>query len=132
MTYNLKKIIEEPIYKSEGERKISKFLKSSNIIFYYENPTLVKEDNKLRIFYPDFTLPEFGNVLIEYFGVRGDQDYINGTIRKKKIYSNGYDMIPVYPKTLKGNWKKYIVYSIDDILKRKYDYCRKMFKNCIA
>ena len=72
-------------YKSAGGRRIAEFLTRKNIAFIYEKPLTVVNENQVRIFYPDYTLHDFGTI-IEYFGINGNPDYIAGTNRKIDIY----------------------------------------------
>ena len=65
MNQNLEEMVErkkKPIFKSEGERRIAYFLDTNLIKYQYESGLLVNAaDEKTRIWYPDFYLPEFGS-----------------------------------------------------------------------
>lgn len=105
-------------YRSDGEYKIGSLLSSYSLPFVYENPTLVIDDGKQRIWYPDFSV--YGAIIIEYFGLQGDPDYDNGIEHKKKVYDeNQMDMIPVYPSHFEGEWQKYILGSIKTTLENR-------------
>ena len=108
-------------YKSKGEKMIADFLNELEIKFVYEKPFMIKDpEDNLRIVYPDFWLSEFG-IIIEYFGMEGNESYDVITKRKKEMYKKDYlEMIPVYPVTLKKNWKEYIKKKIFEINENKF------------
>lgn len=108
-------------FKSRGERKIAYFLEDNNIQYHYEQGLLVHSgDQKPRIWYPDFYLPEFG-MYIEYYGIVGDPDYDKGVTAKESAYSRmGLDVVPVYPYMFAKNWKKYLVNKIEDRIQKQY------------
>ena len=118
MTTTLENRIENK-YKSKGEKTIAKLLNQYGIKFEYEPDIYLKEENKRYIWHPDFFLPEY-QTIIEYFGIRGDDNYANGTKRKKKLYyQNHYNLIPVYPETLKKNYQTYILKNLHNYQKNK-------------
>lgn len=116
-------------YKSEGERNIAEFLVNKKIGFKYERPVLVLDENKPRIFYPDFFIPEFA-LYLEYFGINGNGDYNKRTIHKEEIYKkNRIDIIPIYPEHLKHNLSSYIGKSIKGTLDKRLIQYRLKFPN---
>jgi len=109
-------------YKSEGERRIASFLGQLEIPFQYEKPLAVVDKDKTKIWYPDFTLTDYGMVLVEYFGVNGSEDYRRRTLHKMKVYeANGLDVIPVYPQDFKKDWKGQLMSGIYGILERRIE-----------
>jgi hypothetical protein len=111
---------EHPNLKSEGERRIAYFLETNSIKYNYEPGLLINSDEKPRIWYPDFYLPEFG-AYIEYFGLVGRQNYDKGIKRKETMYSKtGLAVIPVYPWTFSGNWQEYIMEELERITIGRY------------
>jgi hypothetical protein len=116
------KIKKEP-YKSEGERKIAQFLKNTGIQFIYEEPTLIKDKDKVKIWYPDFTLPQY-HIIIEYYGINGKPEYTDAVRHKQKAYEeNQLDVIPIYPEHLQNNYQDRIIRNINQILyKRIYQF----------
>lgn len=111
-------------YKSKGEEAIAQILTKYNIKFVYEHPLLIKEqkDNdteKLRIWYPDFWLPKY-SIIIEYFGMENNPDYDKGKKAKWEAYKKlDIDCIPVYPKTIQGNLKSYLLVKIKTLINDK-------------
>ena len=110
-----------PEFKSEGERRIAYFLDGNSIRYQYEAGVLVNSvDDKPRIWYPDFHLPEFGTY-IEYFGLAGQQDYDRGIKKKEKVYSEmGLSIIPVYPWMFTENWQGYIMKKLEQTTSQRY------------
>ena len=104
-------------YRSKAEAMIASFLDERRLSYEYEKPTAVVDDRgAVRIWYPDFTLLEYG-VLVEYFGVVDDCDYDRGIEKRIEVYRrNGYPLIDLYPSTLKENWRGYLLSSVDNVL----------------
>ena len=114
------KLREHPNLKFEGERRIAYFLEGNSIKYHYEPGLLINSDEKPRIWYPDFYLPEFG-AYIEYFGLVGRQNYDEGIKRKESLYSEaGLAVIPVYPWTFSENWEGYIMNELERITIHRY------------
>ena len=77
-------------------------------------------ENKPRIWYPDFYLPEFGTY-IEYYGLKGKRNYDSGIKRKETTYAKmGLDVIPIYPWTFSEDWKGYIMKGIKQGVALRY------------
>jgi hypothetical protein len=108
-------------FKSEGERRIAYFLDANSIKYQYEQGILVNSnDEKLRIWYPDFYLPEFGTY-IEYYGLAGQKDYDQGIKVKQTAYSKiGMEVVSVYPWMFSENWQDYIMNELERSTIRKY------------
>jgi len=124
MKQNLEDMVEKkkgPFFKSEGERRIGYFLDTNSIKYQYESGLLVNAaDEKTRIWYPDFYLPEFGSY-IEYYGLVGRKNYDRGIKTKELIYSKmGLDVTPVYPWMFAENWQDYIMKELKRSTIRKY------------
>jgi hypothetical protein len=109
---------------SKGEIAIKEILEKYNIDFKYEYPLLIKETKngdteKLRIWYPDFWLPKY-SIIIEYFGLVGNEAYDKGKKEKWEAYKKlDIDCIPVYPKTLNGDLKSYLLINIKRLINEK-------------
>jgi len=123
MINNLENIIEgseRPKFKSEGERRIAYFLEDNSIRYQYEPGVLVNSDDKPRIWYPDFHLPEFATY-IEYFGLAGKQDYDKGIKTKETVYSKmGLNVMPVYPWMFAEDWQGYIMKELKNVTVQRY------------
>lgn len=109
-------------FKSEGERRIAYFLDDNSIRYQYEPGVLVSDPNeKMRLWYLDFGLPEF-SAYIEYFGLAGRPDYDEGIKAKLATFQRmEMDVITVYPWTFRDNWQRYIMTGLEKITIRRYD-----------
>lgn len=129
MDRDLEKLLEskkDKQFKSEGERRIAYFLENNDIKYRYESGVLINShDNKQRIWYPDFYLPEF-KTYIEYYGLAGQRDYDRGIQVKENTYrSMKLDVVPVYPWMFSEDWQGYIMGEV----KRSY---LRQYKNLMA
>ena len=110
-----------PKFRSAGEDKIGRFFASEKIHFLYEYPlALVDEQEQIRIWYPDFYLPKL-NIVIEYLGMKGKDEYDKSVGRKTKLFKNlRIDFIYVTPHRLeKPDWQHYIINKILEIMDSK-------------
>lgn len=115
---------QRPEYKSRMERQIGDFLESRRIPFMYEKPTAVMDSGKLKIWYPDYTL--HCGLLIEYFGVTGDRDYIDSARHKLRVYQeNQFDVIPLYPPDMIPEWRSNLVRRLEAVLDRRIQDIRR-------
>ena len=109
----------ESLYKSRGEARIAEFLSDYDIAFQYEHPLAIMDRNQLRIWYPDFRLPEYG-MIIEYFGVNGNNSYNEQIAHKIQAYSQaGVDGIYLLESSLRGNWQEGVLSRIEQSLEGK-------------
>jgi hypothetical protein len=108
-------------FKSAGERRIAELLNKYGIDFKYEPPVAVQDhQNKLRIWYPDFFLPEYG-IYLEFNGLEGNPNYDNGIMLKDSAYKkNGIDIIGITPSIQNGKLENYLLNSIYGIQKTRY------------
>jgi hypothetical protein len=116
-------------YKSEGERRIAGFLEAVGVAFEYEKPLAVVDEGKTKIWYPDFTLVDYGTIVVEYFGVNGSEDYARRAMDKLKVYkANRLDVIPIYPQDFNRDWKGQLTSNIYGILERRIQDFFEVFK----
>ena len=106
----------EPPYKSRGEAQVGRLLDRYNVPFYYEQPLLVLDRGQHRCWHPDFTLPEYNNLIIEYAGMLDVPDYAAGIRHKQRAYdANEIPALFVYPQDLKGpNWPEKLYHQIEE------------------
>ena len=108
-------------YKSWGEEQIARLLERNRISYQYEYPLAIYGRGKLRIYYPDFRLPEQG-LIIEYFGMNGNSDYDERTRHKLEVYKQaGIDGLFLTRDSLRGDWPTKIVSQIEGVLKDRLD-----------
>jgi len=117
------------LYKSRGEKLIAAFLKETGIKFHYEYPLIIiDDDKKIRVWYPDFWLPEL-NIVIEYFGMVNDEQYRELMKKKEALYNQldidfiGLDSHLVQPHK---NWEKFTVMRVMEIMDSKRPLYRKL------
>jgi DNA helicase-4 len=106
-------------YKSWGEEQIARLLQREGITYQYEYPLALIDKGKIRIYYPDFRLPEQG-IVIEYFGVNGEQQYDEKTQHKLRLYEQaGIEGLFLTRGSLRGDWPTKIMDQIENILKNR-------------
>jgi len=119
MTYTGAEFNKYSSFKSRGEREIGKFLDGQNITYQYEYPLAIKDRDQVRIWYPDFRLPEYGTI-IEYFGMNGDAAYNEQIAHKIFTYKEaGIDGIYLLESSFSGNWQEQIIDRIEQSLEGK-------------
>lgn len=93
----------EPPYRSRGEAQVGRLLDRYGIPFFYEQPTLIYDRGRHRIWHPDFTLPTYNGLVVEYAGMMEVPDYARGIRHKQRAYAaNGIPALFVYPTDLTG------------------------------
>lgn len=116
-------------YKSRGENLIAGFLKETGIKFLYEYPLIIiDDDNKIRVWYPDFWLPEL-SIVVEYFGMVNDEQYREQMKKKQDLYRKlDIDFIGVDTNMvqLDKNWEKFIIMRIMEIMDSKGPIYRRL------
>ena len=56
----------QPQYQFAGQAKIGRILDEYGIPFFYKQATLICQNSHREIWHPDFTLPTYDNIVIEY------------------------------------------------------------------
>jgi hypothetical protein len=93
----------EPPYKSHGEAQVGRLLDRYGLPFFYEQPTLIYDRGRHRIWHPDFTLPDYNGMIVEYAGMPDVPDYAAGIQHKVGAYkANGVPALFVYPADMTG------------------------------
>lgn len=105
--------------KSWGERQLARLFERYGIEYLYEYPLAVMDRGKLKIFYPDFTLPSYG-LIVEYFGVNGDPSYTEQMEHKLDVYRQaGIEGLFLNRDSLRGDWPQNILGKIDSTLEQR-------------
>ena len=96
----------EPPYRSRGETRVGRVLDQYGIPFFYEQPTLIYDRGRYRIWHPDFTLPQHNGLVVEYAGMMDIPDYARGILHKQQAFAaNAIPALFVYPEDLaKPGW----------------------------
>lgn len=104
----------EPPYKSRGEAQVGRLLDRYDIPFFYVQPTLIYDRGRHRIWRPDFTLPTYNGLIVEYAGMMDVPDYAAGIRHKQQVYrTNEIPAVFVYPEDLaKRGWPERLMGSI--------------------
>ena len=110
-----------PPYKSKTDIQIAKLLDRERIAFRYEHPLAVVDRSKTRIWYPDFSLSDYG-MIIEYFGRNDDPGYRKRTEHKMRVYrENGIEGVFLTEESFRGDWPARIMGQIEGILQGRLD-----------
>jgi len=92
----------DPPYESKEELGIGGMLDQYGIPFFYKQPTVIYNNSKNEIWYPSFTLPQYGGSVIDYTAQQKLAD--------ERINVYRYNQIPATvlgPKDInKPNWQK--------------------------
>lgn len=104
----------EPPYKSRGEAQVGRLLDRYNLPFFYAQPTLIYDRGRHRVWRPDFALPTYNGLVVEYAGMMDVPDYAAGIRHKQRVYrANAIPAVFVYPEDLRGrNWPERLMESI--------------------
>ena len=104
----------EPPYKSRGEAQVGRLLDRYGIPFFYERPLVVYDRRKYRVWHPDFLLPGYNRLVVEYAGMPDVPKYMEGILHKENVYkANRIPVLFVYPRHLKEpEWPKRLVKRI--------------------
>lgn len=101
----------EPPYRSRGEARVGRVLDRYGIPFFYEQPTLIYDRGRYRLWRPDFTLPQHNGLVVEYAGMMDVPDYARGIAHKQQAFAaNSIVAHFVYPWDLREpNWPDQLV-----------------------
>jgi hypothetical protein len=121
MDYGEDPIGSRPAYKSKAEIQIARLLDRERIAFRYEHPLAVIDRSKARIWYPDFSLSDYG-MIIEYFGMNDDPGYRERAEHKMQVYrENGIEGVFLTEESFRGDWPARIIGQIEGILQGRLD-----------
>lgn len=105
----------EPSYRSRGEAQLGRVLDRYRIPFVHEQATPIQDRRRQRTWHPDFTLPGYGGLILEYAGMMDIPDYAAGIRHKRRAYArNGRRVLFVYPRDLRGpGWPERLIHRIE-------------------
>lgn len=111
----------QPPYASAGQAQIGQMLDTYGIPFFYRQPTLICCDGRRRIWHPDFTLPTYDNMVVQYD--RG-QTTTPGPwpSRESDIYKhNGMAALILAPSDLTGShWPQRLYDRLEELYSRPW------------
>jgi len=107
---------------SQAELLVCDFLKSKRIFWTYEQPVFLSDDNnRPRIFCPDFYLPELG-IYIEVIGNPNLNDYE----RRENIYEKNNIAIIFITLFNNKSWERDLLNEINEIHNRRYEKLKRI------
>ena len=79
-----------------------------------EHPLQVYDRGEYRTWHPDFALPTYDGLIVEYAGMPDRPDYMQGIRHKQGVYrANEIPALFVYPEDLKGpRWPERVLERI--------------------
>jgi hypothetical protein len=113
----------EPPYKSRGEAQIGRLLDRYGIPFFYEQPLIVYDRGRHRLWHPDFTLPSYAGLIVEYAGMPDKPEYMAGIRHKQRVYKdNEIPAMFVFPDELTGpDWPKLLYEKLQQETNQLHD-----------
>jgi hypothetical protein len=94
---------DEPPYRSRGEAQVGRLLDRYGLPFVYEQATLIYDRGRCRVWHPDFKLPQYGGLVVEYAGMMDVPNYAAGIQHKQRVYAaNAIPALFIYPRDLMG------------------------------
>jgi hypothetical protein len=86
------------------------------IPFLYEHPLLVYDRGSYRIWHPDFRLPTYGGLIVEYAGMPDVPDYMAGIRHKERVFQqNKLPAVFIYPRDLRNDsWQQQVMARIEE------------------
>jgi hypothetical protein len=91
----------EPPYQSRGEAQIGRVLDRYGIPFFYRQPTLIYDEGLHQIWHPDFSLPAYNGLVIEYTGMMGVPSYAPIIAHRQQTYAaNTIPAVFMSPETM--------------------------------
>ena len=111
-------------YRSRKERDIAGMLRRYSLNCRHEYPLAVLDRGQLRLWYPDFLLPDQG-AIIEYCGVQGSEAYNGGRLHKEEVLRQlGLPALFLEPSDLHGYWPEGILKWLEEVQVRRLDDIR--------
>jgi hypothetical protein len=116
----------EPPYRSRGEAQVGRLLDRYGIPFFYEQPLLVLDRGRYRVWHPDFSLPHHDGLIVEYAGMPDVPAYMAGVRHKERAYDyNGVPALFLYPTDLTGpRWPEKVIERIKAAYAASSPYAR--------
>ena len=122
---------DEAAYRSRGEAQVGRLLARYGIPFFYEMPTVIYDRGRFRVWHPDFTLPTYGNLIVEYAGMPDRPAYMDGVRHKQQAYRvNRIPAMFLYPEDLQGrSWPERLREKIAQTRRQAPGYLSARFAN---
>lgn len=107
----------QPQYESKAQADIGHMLDEYLIPFFYKGPLLVCENGWRKIRRPDFTLPTYNNLVIEYSASDSQVEDAKESRAQDKVYrDNGIAALFLGPKDLaEPGWQQRLYDRLEEI-----------------
>ncbi len=109
----------EPAYESAGQQEIARMLDEYRIPSLYRQPTLIRDNGRRTIWRPDFTLPTFDNMVIEY---GADRIQPRGRDTRSDIYSQN-DIAALFlddSDLARPNWRQQLYDRLQELYSQPF------------
>jgi hypothetical protein len=116
----------EPPYDSPRQASIGHMLDQYGIPFFYRHPALICQHGRRTIWRPDFTLPTYNSLVIEYDSGRHRAFDVTGRRTRSDIYRlNGIAALFLEPSDLaKPDWQQRLYDQLEQCYHQPLAYLR--------
>lgn len=106
----------DPPYETPDHARIGQVLDRHGIPFFYRQPTLVYEGGRHRIWRPDFTLPGYNGLVVEYADSVDDPHQHACLQRRQEVYAlNQIPAVFVHPwEFSEPGWDEHLAQRVRD------------------
>ena len=113
----------QPLYDSAGQAEIGRMLDRYGIPFFYKQPTLICDNGRRTVWRPDFTLPTYNSIVIEFDPAPHRALANSSHPSRREVYRlNGIEALFLDPSDLaRPNWQQ-----------RLYDQLEKSYHQPLA
>jgi len=117
----------QPLYDSAGQAEIGRMLDRYGIPFFYRQPTLICENGRRTIWRPDFTLPTYNNIVIEYDPAPHRALAGNNHDSRRELYRlNGVEALLLDASDLaKPDWQQRLYERLEQSYRQPLAYLRE-------
>jgi len=123
----------EPPYESPAHRRIGRALDQYGIPFFHRQPGLVYADGQHHIWRPDFTLPGYNGLVVEYAGTGPPQGNTYRQHREAVYAMNQIPAVFVYARDMSApSWPETIIKQIRETGSREYEASALVYSTTLA
>ena len=116
----------QPPYNSAGQAEIGRMLDQYGIPFFYQQPALICEKGRRTIWRPDFTLPTYNSLVVEYDSARHGAFEASSRRTRSEVYRlNGIAALFLEPSDLaRPNWQQGLYDRLEESYRQPLAYLR--------
>lgn len=109
----------QPPYELLGQAHIGRMLDQYGIPFFYKQPTLICDNGRREVWRPDFTLPTYNNIVIEY---NQDNNHVADIEGRHRVYQqNNIAALFLNRSDLaKPDWQKQLYDRLEEISRQPF------------